>query len=182
METNYQHYKHKINKYKSDIDNKFFLDTYDGTINFCDGERCKDCMFRQLNRNSYGYSCRYVQMIDEWNELEFQPIISIDYKKHHFNYNPATWHGKDDTGRIYCYSKAETAVAAFKERIDKFFKNITNYEYSSKEINKITRLGISFGVTEDEQILPCPICSKCIFNQATCNSDKLKWADELREE
>ena len=182
METNYQHYKHEINKYKSDIDNKFFLDTYNGTINFCDNECCEDCVFRKLNIDNYGYSCQYAQMIDEWNELEFRPIVSIDYKKHHFNYNPATWHGKDDTGRIYCYGKVENAIKAFQERIDELSKGMINYEYFSKKINKITRLGIPFSITKDEQVLPCSNCSECIFDPTKCNSEKIKWADELYRE
>lgn len=186
METNYQHYKHKINKYKSDINNQFFLDTCNGKINFCDSERCTNCIFHTLNKDSYGYSCRFAQMISEWSELDFQPIVSIDYKKHHFDYNPATWHGRDDTGRIYCYQNAETAVKKFKERTDQFFKDVTNYEYFSKEINDLTRLGIPFAITKDEKVLPCfqTSCSQCIFiqDQGQCLSNKLKWADELYQE
>lgn len=182
METNYQYYKDKIDKFKSEIDGKFFLDTCNGAINFCNTERCTTCMFHELNRNSYGYSCHFAQMISEWSELDYQPIISIDYKKHHFDYNPTTWHGRDDTGRIYCYQSDEKAIEGFKKRIDQLCKDMTKYEYFAKDIEKLSRLSIPFAITEDEQVLPCwdtVKCSNCIFDETKCNIDKLKWADEL---
>lgn len=184
METNYQHYKEKINKFKYGSNDKFFLDKCNGMIGFCSSERCVNCTFHQLNRNSYGYSCRFAQMINEWNGAEFKPIISIDYKKHHFDYNPTTWTGRDDMGRIYSYQIDEKAIKAFKERVDKLCKDITNYEYFAKGIEKLSRLGIPFAVTKDEEVLPCfkTPCSKCVFFHGQCLSNKLKWADELYQE
>lgn len=181
METNLQHYKDTIQEY-IEIDNKFFYDIYNGTIGYCSDDRCTSCIFRELNRNSYGYSCHYAQMINEWCEHEYQPIVSIDYKRHHFDYNPATWRGRDDLERTYSSQNAESAIKTFKERIDKLLKNVTNYGYFARDIQKLTRLGLSFAVTEDEEVLPCwdaARCSKCIFDETKCNIEKLEWADRI---
>lgn len=58
---------------------------------------------------------------------------------------------------------------------------MTNYEKKRKDIDKITRLGVSFAIDKkSNQVVLCGdiLCDNCLFNYTYCDSAKYQWANE----
>lgn len=61
---------------------------------------------------------------------------------------------------------------------------MTNYEYYKEQIERITRLGLAFGIDKTTDEVACCNrinCTDCKFHGA-CSYKKIKWADEEYQE
>lgn len=58
---------------------------------------------------------------------------------------------------------------------------MTNYEHYKEQIEKFTRLGITFGLDKETKKFDTCYnveCKNCIFHDVGCINNKIKWADE----